>query len=165
MFWPCPRHAEVPGSGIKPMPQQWPEPQQRQCWILNLLSHQGTPKSTQKTMKPPSKGCSNEGEKNLNLIYFGEIDLSGPFVPSTGSDLIIWVLLVCEVEANKAGAHVYHPLPLGSPWWLSSCLFLGNRPLALAVYLVFSSCGFFLGLVFLAITHPLMPPIHGCFGY
>ena len=36
-FWPCPRHAESPGPGIKPMPQQW------QCQILNSLRHQGTP--------------------------------------------------------------------------------------------------------------------------
>ena len=30
-------HREVPGPGIEPEPQQW------QCWILNLLDHQGTP--------------------------------------------------------------------------------------------------------------------------
>ena len=36
-FWLHSWHAEVPGSGIKPMPQQW------QHWILNLLGHQGTP--------------------------------------------------------------------------------------------------------------------------
>ena len=26
--WLCPQHAEVPGPGIEPMPQQQPEPQQ-----------------------------------------------------------------------------------------------------------------------------------------
>ena len=31
------QHAEVSGPGIESMPQQW------QCWLLNLLSHQGTP--------------------------------------------------------------------------------------------------------------------------
>ena len=31
----CPQHAEVPGPGIKPAPQQWPESQQWQCQILN----------------------------------------------------------------------------------------------------------------------------------
>ena len=29
VFWLCPGHVEVPGPGIKPQPQQ------RQCWILN----------------------------------------------------------------------------------------------------------------------------------
>ena len=42
-FGPCPWHAEVPRPGIKRVPQQWPEPQQGQCQIFNLLSHQGTP--------------------------------------------------------------------------------------------------------------------------
>ena len=42
-FWSWLWHAEVPGSGIKPVPQQWPKPQQSQCWILNQLSHQGAP--------------------------------------------------------------------------------------------------------------------------
>ena len=37
-IWLCPRHVEVPGPGIEPVPQKWP------CQILNLLSHQGTPK-------------------------------------------------------------------------------------------------------------------------
>ena len=36
-FWPCPRHAGVSRPAIKPMAQQW------QHWILNPLSHQGTP--------------------------------------------------------------------------------------------------------------------------
>ena len=36
-FWSHPRHAEVPGPGIEPMPQQG------QHQILNPLSHQGTP--------------------------------------------------------------------------------------------------------------------------
>ena len=29
--------------GIEPMPQQRPEPLQRQSWVLNLLGHHGTP--------------------------------------------------------------------------------------------------------------------------
>ena len=33
-FWLHPWHAEVPGPGIKPMPQQWLEPLQWQCQIL-----------------------------------------------------------------------------------------------------------------------------------
>ena len=40
---PCLKHVEVPEPGIKPTPQQWPEPLQWQCHILNPLSHQGTP--------------------------------------------------------------------------------------------------------------------------
>ena len=37
-FWPCLWHAEVPGPGVEPVPQQWP-------WqVLYPLSHQGTPK-------------------------------------------------------------------------------------------------------------------------
>ena len=36
-FCPLPLHAEVSWPGIKPVPQQW------QCWILNLLCHEGTP--------------------------------------------------------------------------------------------------------------------------
>ena len=42
-FWLCPWHVEVPGPGIKPAPELWPEPLQWQCWILNPLSHKGTP--------------------------------------------------------------------------------------------------------------------------
>ena len=42
-FWPHPQHAEVPGPGIKPVPQQQPELLQWQCQILNLLNHTGTP--------------------------------------------------------------------------------------------------------------------------
>ena len=34
---------EVPGPGIKPAPQQWPEPQQQQWRILNSLCHKGAP--------------------------------------------------------------------------------------------------------------------------
>lgn len=36
-FWLCWWHVEVPRPRIEPMPQQWPN------WILNPLSHQGTP--------------------------------------------------------------------------------------------------------------------------
>ena len=36
-------HVEIPRPGTEPMPQQWPEPQQRQGQILNLLSHKRTP--------------------------------------------------------------------------------------------------------------------------
>ena len=36
-FWPHPPHAEVPGSGMEPTPQQQPEPLQGQHWILNPL--------------------------------------------------------------------------------------------------------------------------------
>ena len=38
-FWPYPWHMEVPRPGIKPMPQQQPEPLQWQHWILNALLH------------------------------------------------------------------------------------------------------------------------------
>ena len=34
-LWLHPKHVEVPGPGIKSAPLQWPEPQQRQCRILN----------------------------------------------------------------------------------------------------------------------------------
>ena len=34
---------KVPGSGIKPGPQQQPKPLQRQHQILNLKRHKGTP--------------------------------------------------------------------------------------------------------------------------
>lgn len=37
-FWPCLWHAEVPGPGMEPEPQQWKHQ------VLNLLSHLGTPK-------------------------------------------------------------------------------------------------------------------------
>ena len=37
------QHVEVPGPGIESVLQQWSEPQQWQCQILNLMSHQGTP--------------------------------------------------------------------------------------------------------------------------
>ena len=42
LFWLWPEHAEVPGLGIKPMPQQRPERLQWQHRIHNLRSHQGT---------------------------------------------------------------------------------------------------------------------------
>ena len=35
-----PQHVEIPRPGIELEPLQW------QCWILNLLSHQGTPTSS-----------------------------------------------------------------------------------------------------------------------
>ena len=38
IFWPCLWHVEVPRPEIKPMPQQWPEPVQWQCWNLKSLS-------------------------------------------------------------------------------------------------------------------------------
>ena len=41
-FWLCPWHMEVPGPGIKPMPQQQPKLLQWQHWILNLLHHKQT---------------------------------------------------------------------------------------------------------------------------
>ena len=42
-FLPCPRHVEVPRSGVKPMPQQQPKLRQWQCQVPNPLSHRGTP--------------------------------------------------------------------------------------------------------------------------
>ena len=39
---PHPRHVEVPGPGIKPVPHQWPEPQPWQWRILNWLCHKRT---------------------------------------------------------------------------------------------------------------------------
>ena len=39
-FWPCLQHVEAPGPGTEATPQQ------RQCWILNPLCHQGTPTLT-----------------------------------------------------------------------------------------------------------------------
>ena len=42
-FWPHLWHTEVPGPGIKRMPQWWPWPLQGQHWILNLLRLKGTP--------------------------------------------------------------------------------------------------------------------------
>ena len=39
----CSQHAEVPGPGIQPASQQWPEPPQWQGRILKPPSHQGTP--------------------------------------------------------------------------------------------------------------------------
>ena len=34
-FWPPLWHAEVPRPGMEPIPQQWPEPRQWECHILN----------------------------------------------------------------------------------------------------------------------------------
>ena len=42
-FWLHPWHVEVPRPVTEPVRQKWPEPQQWQHGILNLLSHQGTP--------------------------------------------------------------------------------------------------------------------------
>ena len=41
VFWPCLQHAEDPGPGIVPAPQQWPKPWEWQYWILNPLNHKG----------------------------------------------------------------------------------------------------------------------------
>ena len=41
VFWLCPCHVQVPGPGIKHLPQQWPELLQWQYQILNPLHHQG----------------------------------------------------------------------------------------------------------------------------
>ena len=43
IFGPVHGMPKFPNQGSKFSPQQQPEPQQRQYWILNLLSHQGTP--------------------------------------------------------------------------------------------------------------------------
>ena len=43
LFLAALQHAEVPGPGIKTMPQQQPEPWQWQCQIFNPLSHQRAP--------------------------------------------------------------------------------------------------------------------------
>ena len=40
-FWSLPYHMEVPGPGIKSVPQQWPKPQQWPFKILYPLNHQG----------------------------------------------------------------------------------------------------------------------------
>ena len=42
-FWPYPQHAEIPGPGFEAMPHSQAEPLQWQLWILNPLSHEGTP--------------------------------------------------------------------------------------------------------------------------
>ena len=39
VFWLCPGHAEAPGPGIKPAPEQQLELQQWQCWISDPLCH------------------------------------------------------------------------------------------------------------------------------
>ena len=44
-----------PEPGIKPRPQQQPEPQQWQHHLLNPLSHQGTP--TAPTLRVPAQVC------------------------------------------------------------------------------------------------------------
>lgn len=41
-IWLCPWHSKVSRPGIKPMPLQWPEPQQWRCWVLNPVNHQET---------------------------------------------------------------------------------------------------------------------------
>ena len=42
-FWLYPQPMEVPRPGIEPTPKQSSAPLQRQPWILNPPSHQGTP--------------------------------------------------------------------------------------------------------------------------
>ena len=37
-FWLCLWHTDVSRAGVEPSPQQQPEPQLRQCQILNLLT-------------------------------------------------------------------------------------------------------------------------------
>ena len=53
LFWLRPWHAEVSRPEIKLMSQQQPKPQQWQHWIINSLSHQGTPCSSFKSSNLP----------------------------------------------------------------------------------------------------------------
>ena len=43
IFWPHLQHAEAPWPGTEAALRPWPELQQWQHWVLNRLSHQGTP--------------------------------------------------------------------------------------------------------------------------
>ena len=43
LFSAKPVACRVPGPGIEPVPQQQPEPLQRQHWTLNLLHHKEAP--------------------------------------------------------------------------------------------------------------------------
>lgn len=38
LFWLCLQHVKVPRSEIEVLPQQWPEPQKRQCYIFNCYA-------------------------------------------------------------------------------------------------------------------------------
>ena len=76
-FWLCPQHTEISRRGSKSMPQQWPEPQQWQRQILNLLSPQGTsyslyPQGTKMvyfTRKKPLQFALRPEGKSKNWTY------------------------------------------------------------------------------------------------
>ena len=71
------KHVEVPGPGIKPMPQLYPEPQQWQCQSLNPLCHQGTPHCCFNFHFPKNIWCwASLHMPNCHLyIFFGEVSV------------------------------------------------------------------------------------------
>ena len=82
-FRPSPRNAEDPRPWIKTAPLQWSAPQQWQHQILNLLSHQGTPKTAvfkkqrkiwhqrlPPTNTPDSFSCALKGFLQGGCSYF-----------------------------------------------------------------------------------------------
>ena len=64
-FWLCPQHAQVPGSGIQPAPQQW------QHWILNLLHHNGPWKGRYlcSSRMPARELCKRPGESREGKAF------------------------------------------------------------------------------------------------
>ena len=83
-----PVHEEVPRPEIKPAPQLRSKPQQWQCWILNLLRHQGTPEF------PGSKIIHL---KNYFPSSFEYIALN---VTKEGSELVVWFEDSCHIQTH-----------------------------------------------------------------
>ena len=78
---PCLQHAEVPGLGIKPAPQQW------QCRTLNPLSHQGTP---------------NTPSLRYLFTWFPGTPDSFCFRPTSVSPFLLSPALLCELLMSES---------------------------------------------------------------
>ena len=67
-FFQHPQHAEVLRPGIESMPQQWLQPMQWQCLILNPLSHTGTPTALEVFDRAVLERSLTRGDKELKSV-------------------------------------------------------------------------------------------------
>ena len=69
-FWLHPWHVEVPGPGVKPMPQQQLEHWQWQCRILSLLQHQRSPISNSWIPTVYCGICNSAAKQNYQQLDY-----------------------------------------------------------------------------------------------
>ena len=99
-----PRHVDVREPGIKPKPQQQPKPLQWQYWVLNPLSHQGTPRERDLRIlhcwladagRSHSQGCqlpleAGKGKKQILPQGLQKEYSPGSFCCDSGVTNLIW---------------------------------------------------------------------------